>query len=221
MKLLKCMASRDMRGNAPATFHALGIVPAGRQPADHRQLTCKSAARQQQQQQHAPSAKACTGRAPDRRARPHTLGWTAAAAGLPATLHGCPRTRELVLLQDERKQVLERGGRPKLGRQRASQQLLLQVERLHRPAGSGGGGGSQMSSGKGAPARGSAALPLGHTNCRQLLLRVAAALQMTYYCKRSQQQLFGKYRLPAWPAQLHHQLLTRSLRCLGLWCPAP
>ena len=64
----------------------------------------------------------------------------AAATGLPANpccaeLCKHPRTCELVLLQDQRKQVLESGGRPKLRRQRSSQQLLLQVERFHRPAG--------------------------------------------------------------------------------------
>lgn len=69
------------------------------------------------------------------------------AAALPAQ-----RTRELVLLQDERKQVLERGGRPKLRRQQAAQLLLLQIERLHGPAGNRCGRRQQAAtcSGRGA-----------------------------------------------------------------------
>lgn len=55
------------------------------------------------------------------------------AAALPAA--ALPRTRQLVLLQDERKEIWERGGRAKLGRQGPAQLLLLQVERLQRPAG--------------------------------------------------------------------------------------
>lgn len=51
-----------------------------------------------------------------------------------------PRTRDLVLLEQQVEEVWEGAVEPKLRRQRAAQPLLLQVQRLHRAAEQGKAG---------------------------------------------------------------------------------